>query len=658
MFRVPSVPSVPSVRHSVRPLTRPNRPTHPRAIPDYTHIFLHHTPVALVQPKPAQPFPAPPAPALEWTYNDFVEAVDKNEVQSVYIPKDLHARFLTNTEEMGTVQLFGTESIVERLLKHHVTVQYLTQAQAQTQGQDNQELAEAVLRSTFQFIGLVIIFNAIGMLLMRGNGSSGPFNFTKNIGKEYNPETNVPVTFADVAGVDTAKEDLSQVIDFLNNTENYTKLGARIPKGVLLVGPPGTGKTLLARAVAGEAGVPFFSCSASEFIEMFVGVGASRIRELFKKAKEKAPCIIFMDEIDAIGKQRSGSFGPSNDERDQTINQLLTEMDGFTDNQGIILIAATNRPELLDDALTRPGRFDRRVMVDLPNNAGRSEILNLYLKKKQKPLAPDVDIEKLAKMTTGFSGAELENLCNEAAIFSARNKKDQITQEIFESTLDKLTLGAETKNNLITPAKKELIAYHEAGHTLLGMLMGDFDNFRKVSIVSRGSAGGITFFEPNEERVDMSLYTREYLENQLIVFMGGRAAEEITFGTMKITTGATNDLERATKLAYDMVTQFGFNETIGPMNLQNEELGGSIGQDVAGETKYILEQSYTKATSLLREYESYLRAIAKELMDKETLEKEDICRILEGISCKQCVEEVGGDREDLDGLDKFLDKME
>lgn len=452
-------------------------------------------------------------------------------------------------------------------------------------------------------------------------------DFLKNIGKHADLEQST-LSFSDIAGIENAKDDLMDVIDFLKNKENYVKMGARIPKGILLVGPPGTGKTLLSKAVAGEANVPFISCSGSEFIELYVGTGAARIRELFKKAKEKKPCIIFIDEIDAIGKKRATSPNTSNDEKDQTLNQLLTEMDGFEENKGIIIMGATNRVELLDDALLRPGRFDRKIHVELPNLNARKDILSLYF--KNKPIATNVDIQKLAKLTIGFSGAELENLCNETAIYAVRNKKEELTQDLFEHIYDKLTLGPESRNNRITEAKQKVLAYHEAGHVLAGILLGEFDTFRKVSIAPRGDAGGITFFEPSEDRDDLGLYSREYLHNQIIVLLAGRAAEQITFGTKNITTGASSDIERATQLAIQMVAKFGFNETIGPINAYETNL---YDKDVASEVQYLIENAYNQACDLLRKYESYLIKLSTLLIEKETINSDEILSILQGLEC-------------------------
>jgi len=440
--------------------------------------------------------------------------------------------------------------------------------------------------------------------------------------------TMINTRFTDVAGADNAKRELAEVVDFLKNPEKYTKLGASIPKGVLLHGPPGCGKTLLARSVAGEAGVPFFSTSGSAMVELFVGVAAARVRDMFQKAKEVSPCIIFIDEIDAIGKARSMSLASgANDERDQALNQLLTEMDGFEGNTGVIVIAATNRPDILDDALTRPGRFDRRVIVEYPDLNGRIDILKVHT--RSMPLDGDIDLKTLARNTIGFTGADLKNLCNEAAIYAARASCETISSTHFDSSLEKLTMGEEHTTAVISEHKKRLVAYHEAGHTLLGLLVSDFDAIRKVSITPRGNSGGATYFEPTEDRIDGSLVSREYLENKLVVALGGRVAEEIVFGQEKATTGAVGDLEVVTSIATDMVCKYGFNEEIGPIQLNEEGLGG----EAEAEIRLHVERAYIKAVALMKEQEFYLHRIADALLDKETLDKKDILYLVDGISC-------------------------
>ena len=562
----------------------------------------------------------------EWSYTTFIKKLKNLEIESmnIYI-KDLHANIFTKNGTEANVQLISTDNILLSLIDYDVDVSYIKDV-----SNPNQNLKDSMFEMFFQFIGFIFL---IRLLFMFGKGTvRNPFSMTQEIGKLYDSDVSTNITFNNVAGVDNAKEDLLEVVDFLKDKDKYIAIGARIPKGILLIGPPGTGKTLLARAVAGEADVPFFSCSASEFIEMFAGLGASRIRELFKKAQDQTPCIIFIDEIDAIGKKRSNGIGEmSNDERDQTINQLLTEMDGFDANSGVIVIAATNRPELLDEALIRPGRFDRKVYVDLPNFNGRKAILDVHLKNKNHKLT---NLDSIAKITIGFSGADLENLCNEAAIYTARNDREYILQNDINYIFDKTILGSINKTSIISDQKKLLVAYHEAGHALLGILLGDYDNISKISIVPRGESAGVTYFEPNEERIDSGLYTREYLENQLIVILGGRIAEEIKFGNMKITTGAAQDFKEATEIATDMVTEYGFNEKIGPLNVSNNIIGDAISPEIAEEVKYLIEKAYIKGTELIEENEKFLNIIANALIEKENLTLEDLIILLEGIHCE------------------------
>ena len=583
------------------------------------------------------PFSLPQMPTLqapelksvsstEWSYTHFMKEVKNKHILSAHIhAKDLHAEVLTRMGEEVKVQLIPSDTLIDDLINNDVEVHYVRE-------QANNGVVLASMFETFiQGIGVLFILRLIFMLVSNQSGRS-PFGVNQQVGKLYEEENKIAVGFKDVAGIDNAKEDLKEVVDFLKDGDKYIQMGARIPKGILLVGPPGTGKTLLARAVAGEAGVPFFSCSASEFIELFVGLGASRIRDLFKKAKQKAPCIIFIDEIDAIGKKRSSGPGTnSNDEREQTINQLLTEMDGFDPNSGVILIAATNRPELLDEALVRPGRFDRQVFVELPDFIGRKAILNVHLQNKK--VDSNIDIDSISKMTIGFSGADLENLCNEAAIAAARENLSSINQATMIQVFDKIILGAENKTRIVSDGKRELVAYHEAGHALMGLLLGDYDVVKKISIVPRGDAGGVTYFEPSEDRVDNGLYTREYLENRLMVALGGRIAEELKYGTLKITTGATQDFRQATALATQMVTEYGFNQTIGPLNVVDNILGDALSADIASEVKELIEHSYKQGMELLRQNEMYLDRVAKALIEKENLEIDDLNELLEGLNC-------------------------
>merc|ERR1711966_541449 len=405
-------------------------------------------------------------------------------------------------------------------------------------------------------------------------GPGGPMDFGKSKSKfQEVPETGV--LFEDVAGVDGAKLELQEVVDFLKNPDKYTQLGAKIPKGCLLVGPPGTGKTLLAKAVAGEAGVPFFSCAASEFVELFVGVGASRVRDLFEKAKSKAPCIVFIDEIDAVGRQRGAGMGGGNDEREQTINQLLTEMDGFEGNTGVIVLAATNRPDVLDSALLRPGRFDRQVTVDRPDVAGRIRILKVH--SRGKTISPDVDFEKVARRTPGFTGAGLANLMNESAIIAARRELTEISKEEIADALERIVAGAAKEGAVMSEKKKRLVAYHEAGHAIVGALMPEYDPVAKISIV------------PSEERLESGLYSRNYLENQMAVAMGGRVAEEIIFGPEGVTTGASNDFQKVSSTARMMVEQMGFSDKIGQIALKSGGGGSFLGNDMGRGAEYSME---------------------------------------------------------------------
>jgi len=485
----------------------------------------------------------------------------------------------------------------------------------------------------------------VGLILLarRSNGMPGGPGQAMQFGKtkaRFAMEAETGVVFDDVAGVNEAKQDLQEVVTFLKKPEKFTSVGARIPKGVLLVGPPGTGKTLLAKAIAGEAGVPFFSLSGSEFVEMFVGVGASRVRDLFKKAKENSPCLIFIDEIDAVGRQRGAGIGGGNDEREQTLNQLLTEMDGFEGNSGIIIIAATNRPDVLDSALMRPGRFDRQVTVDRPDYAGRLQILNVHA--KDKTLSKDVDLDKVARRTPGFTGADLANLLNEAAILAARKDLDKVSNDEVGDAIERVMAGPEKKDRVISDKKKELVAYHEAGLALVGALMPDYDPVAKVSIIPRGQAGGLTFFTPSEERMESGLYSRSYLQNQMAVALGGRVAEEIVYGEEEVTTGASNDLQQVANVARQMITKFGMSDKIGPVALGQSQGGMFLGRDMSStrdfsedtaatidvEVSELVDVAYKRATKVLTDNRTVLDEMAQMLIERETIDTEDIQDLL------------------------------
>ena len=483
----------------------------------------------------------------------------------------------------------------------------------------------------------IIFFGAVLLFMMRQaqGSSSQTFSFGKSKARLFNTDSP-EVSFADVRGVDEAKEELQEVVEFLKTPERFLALGAKIPKGVLLMGPPGVGKTLLARAVAGEAGVPFFSISGSEFVEMFVGVGASRVRDLFDQAKRNAPCIVFVDEIDAVGRHRGAGLGGGHDEREQTLNQILVEMDGFDTNTNVIVLASTNRPDILDPALLRPGRFDRRVTLDSPDVKGREEILDVH--SKGKPLAEDVNMEAIAKQTAGFSGADLMNLVNESAILAARRNKTIITYDELAESIDRVIAGPEKKNKVISAREKEMVAYHEAGHALVAHLLPHADPPYKVTIVARGQTGGHTRFMPEEET---SLVTKNQLEARMAAAMGGRVAEELMF--YEVTTGAGNDLEQATNIARAMITRLGMSKKLGPRTFgKREELvflgreiseqadySDSIAESIDEEVHGLLEGAYVTATKLIKGNTGKLTELAKHLIEHETIEGDDISKLLE-----------------------------
>lgn len=492
-------------------------------------------------------------------------------------------------------------------------------------------------------LGPIIFLVFLWILFMRQMqaGTTRAMSFGKSRAKMISDRA-VKVTFSDVAGIEEVKEEVKEIVDFLTNPQKYVKLGAKIPKGILLVGAPGTGKTLLAKAIAGEAGVPFFSISGSDFVEMFVGVGASRVRDLFDQAKKNSPCIVFIDEIDAVGRQRGAGLGGGHDEREQTLNQLLVELDGFESNVGIIILAATNRPDVLDPALLRPGRFDRQIVVPLPDVRGRLEILKVHTKKV--PLASDVDLEKIARGTPGFSGADLANLTNEAALIAARKNTDTVRMSDFESAKDKVLMGVERKTMVLSEEERKITAYHEAGHALVTKLTPATDPIHKVSIIPRGRALGVTQQLPLDDRYT---YSREYLYATLKVLIGGRVAEEIAIGTM--TTGAGNDLERATELARKMVTEWGMSDRMGPLTFGKREEHIFLGREIAKhrdysdktaeeideETKRIVTEVYQEIKQLIQENRALLDAIAKALLERETLEAAEIDKIISEVKKAQ-----------------------
>ena len=494
-------------------------------------------------------------------------------------------------------------------------------------------LLGSILLPLLFFIFILIMIKSIQA------GGSQAMSFGKSKAKML-LDSKVKTTFANVAGIDEEKKELEEIVDFLKNGSKYIKLGAKIPKGVLLVGPPGTGKTLMAKAVAGEAGVPFFSISGSDFVEMFVGVGASRVRDLFEQAKKHQPCIIFIDEIDAVGRQRGAGLGGGHDEREQTLNQLLVEMDGFDETTNIIVIAATNRPDILDNALLRPGRFDRQIYINAPDVKGREQILNVHAKNKQ--ISPEVDLKILAKRTPGFTGADLQNLLNEAALLAARHDKTQIEMEDIDSSIDRVIAGIEKKSKVMTEQDKELTSYHEVGHALIAKLVKDSNELHKVSIIPRGYALGITWTRPKDEKIHTS---KSQLLAQITVSLGGRAAEEIVYGKDNVSTGASQDLSTVTNLARKMVTAWGMSDKLGNMtygkNQENVFMGRDFGHqrdyseqvayEIDEEIKHIIDERYEYAKKLLTENRDMLEEISKELLEKETIDEKEFEEIMKRV---------------------------
>ena len=575
--------------------------------------------------------PAPANAPRSLRYSDFIEAVQANQISRVLISPDRGTALVVESDgRRAEVNLAPDKDLLKILTDNKVDI--AVQPTRQTPAW--QQAASSLLFP-------ILLLGGLFFLLRRAQGGGG--NQAMSFGKskarvQMEPQTQV--TFNDVAGIEGAKLELTEVVDFLKNPDRFTAVGAKIPKGVLLVGPPGTGKTLLAKAVAGEAGVPFFSISGSEFVEMFVGVGASRVRDLFEQAKKNAPCIVFIDEIDAVGRQRGAGLGGGNDEREQTLNQLLTEMDGFEGNTGIIIVAATNRPDVLDAALMRPGRFDRQVVVDRPDYSGRLQILGVHA--MGKTLSKDVDLDRVARRTPGFTGADLANLLNEAAIMAARRQLVEISMDEVNDAIERVMAGPEKKDRVMSERRKRLVAYHEAGHALVGALMPDYDSVQKISIIPRGNAGGLTFFTPSEERMESGLYSRSYLQNQMAVALGGRVAEEIVYGEDEVTTGASNDLQQVARVARQMVTRFGMSDKLGPVALGRSQGGMFLGRDIGAERDFsedtaatidaevseLVAVAYKRATTVLSANRAVLDELADLLVEQETVDAEQLQELL------------------------------
>ncbi|MEW6245945.1 MAG: ATP-dependent zinc metalloprotease FtsH [Nitrospirota bacterium] len=572
------------------------------------------------------------APEDEVIFSDFMAQLDKGEVTKVTIKANHISAILKDGTRIRTYAV-----------EYPDLVKLLREKGVQIEAKPPDESPWYI---TFLVTwGPFILFLGLWFFLMRQMqiGGNKALSFGKSRARMLTEERK-KVTFSDVAGIDEAKEEVLEIIEFLKDPRKFQKLGGRIPKGVLIVGPPGTGKTLLAKAIAGEAGVPFFSISGSDFVEMFVGVGASRVRDLFEQGKKHAPCIIFIDEIDAVGRLRGAGLGGGHDEREQTLNQLLVEMDGFDTTEGVILIAATNRPDVLDPALLRPGRFDRQIVVNRPDLRGRSEILKVHTKKV--PIAADVELEKIARGTPGFSGADLENLVNEAALWAARQNKKEVELVDFEMAKDKVLMGAERKSMILSDEEKRITAYHEAGHALMAKLLPGTDPVHKVTIIPRGRALGVTMQLPTDDRHN---YSKEFLYNTLAILMGGRVAEELVL--KHITTGAGNDLERATDLARKMVCEWGMSEKLGPLTFGKKEEEIFLGREIATrrdfseqvaveidhEIKRLVTENYERAKRMLTEHMTTLKALAEALLEKEVLDAPEIDQIIMQASASQTV---------------------
>jgi len=574
------------------------------------------------------------APTKQLTYSEFVNSVSSGDVKRVRIDGLTISGERANGDKFETIRPpIPDPELMNDLLDKKVIVE--------GSAPEQQSVWMQLLVASFPVILIILLFMFFMRQMQGGGGAGGrggPMTFGKSRARMLS-EDQIKTTFADVAGCDEAKEDVQEVVEFLRDPAKFQRLGGKIPRGMLMVGPPGTGKTLLAKAIAGEAKVPFFTISGSDFVEMFVGVGASRVRDMFEQAKKQAPCIIFIDEIDAVGRQRGAGLGGGHDEREQTLNQLLVEMDGFEGNEGIIIIAATNRPDVLDAALLRPGRFDRQIVVGLPDIRGREQILKVHMRKV--PLGENVNAELIARGTPGFSGADLANLVNEAALFAARSNKKSVDMQEFELAKDKIMMGAERKSMVMSENEKRNTAYHEAGHAIVGRLLPEHDPVYKVSIIPRGRALGVTMFLPEEDRYSWS---KRGIEGKICSLFGGRIAEEMTLGFDGVTTGASNDIQRATELARNMVTKWGLSQKLGPMLYDEEEgevfLGRSVTQrknvsaqtamDIDNEIRAVIDRCYGQAKEILETNRHILDAMADALMQYETIDAGQIDDIMEG----------------------------
>jgi cell division protease FtsH len=563
------------------------------------------------------------------TINEVAKAIQNGDVARVVIQDDDSIHIIYKSGKEADSHKEPSATLVDQLISLGVTTQQLSPDSVKIEVRPPSAWAGFLSLAAY-IVPILIMAGVLWFIFRQAQGSNNAaMAFGRSRARMFSGE-HPTVTFEDVAGVEEAKQELAEVVEFLKEPQKFIQLGARIPKGVLLVGPPGTGKTLLAKAVSGEAGVPFFSISGSEFVEMFVGVGASRVRDLFDQAKRHSPCIVFVDEIDAVGRQRGAGLGGSHDEREQTLNQMLVEMDGFDTDTNVIIIAATNRPDILDPALLRPGRFDRRVTLDRPDVRGREAILKVHV--KGKPLEPNVDLGSLARGTPGFVGADLENMVNESAILAARRNKKSIGQPELEEAIERVVMGPERKSRLISDEEKRIIAYHEAGHAVVANAIPEADPVQKVSIVGRGQAGGVTWFRPDEDRL---LYSRKKLLANLAYALGGRVAEEIVFDD--ITSGAANDIEQVTRMARTMVTRLGMSNDMGPLQYgQKEELiflgreiseqrdySEAVAEKIDEEVRRLVEEAYALAKKLLSEYRTQLDAVANKLLEAETITREE-----------------------------------